>query len=64
MVELLNVELRYKQEKVDDRDDSDVQLDVHEELNLNVTENLLQTIRDTIQTMQTQQSEAEQARSL
>ena len=63
-MELLDVELRYKQEKVDDRDDSDVQLDVHEELNLNITENLLQTIRDTIQTMQTQQSEAEQARSL
>ena len=49
IVEHFAVEMLYsKQEKSDSKD---VQLSVQEELNLNVTECLLQTIRDTYQTI-------------
>jgi len=62
VVEHFDVEMLYnKQERNDFRE---VQLTVQEELNLNITESLLQTIRDTYQTISTQRTEAQVAREV
>ena len=52
ILELLDVELLHKQEG--SKDNKDIQLTVSEDMNINVTQSLLQTIRDTTQTIKTQ----------